>query len=312
MLVAARLPEVSRSQAQRLIRAGLVRVDGRVRAQGFRPAPGSVIEVTLPEPPRPSSPLAEPGDLEILYEDDRILAIAKRPGDVVHPGAGHRSGTVVNRLLASGRALSSIGGPERAGLVHRLDRETSGVLVIAKDDEAHAALARQFKDRTIRKAYLALVLGAGTPDRWRVQTAYGRRSADRRQFTGRVREGREAVTEFFTLLRGALCAWILAHPRTGRTHQIRVHLAEGGHPIVADRVYGRGYPRTRAETAETQALRRLNRTALHAWGLRFRHPGSGDPITLIAPVPEDLREVLRAIFGDEGLAVLSRDPFQSP
>lgn len=256
-------------------------------------------------------PIPQPGDLDILFEDDQLLAVSKRPGVVVHPGAGHRSGTIVNVLLASGRRLSSLGGPERAGLVHRLDRETSGVLLIAKDDQAHEVLTRQFKDRTIHKAYLALVLGPGIPDEGEIATTYGRRPGDRRQFTSRVRKGREAVTAYRTLLRGALCALVLAWPRTGRTHQIRVHLAEHGHPIVGDRVYGRAYPRPGSRpSAEAEALRAMPRVALHAWALRFRHPKSGDLRTLVAPVPRDLRDVCQAVFGASWERALPMDPFE--
>lgn len=310
VLVAANVPGVSRSAAQRLIREGLVWVDGRRRPQGFRPPPGARVLVEWPVPAPPEAPVAQPGDLDILFEDETLLAIAKRPGVVVHPGAGHRSGTLVNALLASGRRLSSVGGPERAGLVHRLDRETSGVLLVAKDDQAHEALARQFKERTVRKAYLALVLGAAIPDAGEIATAFGRRPGDRKQFTSRVRQGREAVTEYRTLLRGGLCALLLVRPRTGRTHQIRVHLAERGHPVVGDRVYGRAWPRPGSRPAgEAEALRAMTRVALHAWALRFRHPAAGDERTLVAPVPRDFREVCAAVFGDGWVQALPGDPF---
>ncbi len=309
VLVATVVPGLSRSRAQRLVKEGLVRVDGRPRPPGFRPRPGSHVVVEVPAPPSPEVH-PEPGDLDILYEDDYLLAIAKRAGVVVHPGAGHRFGTLVHRLLASGRCLSSVGGPERAGLVHRLDRETSGVLLVAKDDRTHEALARQFQERTVRKAYLALVLGAGLPDHGEIATAFGRRPGDRKQFTGRVRQGRQAVTEFRTLLRGALCALVLVQPRTGRTHQIRVHLAEHGHPVVGDRVYGRAYPRpgSRPER-EVQALRGMTRVALHAWALKFCHPASGEVQTVVAPLPKDLQGVCAAVFGQDFAEALPGDPF---
>lgn len=309
--MAERVPRLSRSAAQRLIRLGLVRVDGRVRPQGFRPRPGMQVVVEVPAPP-PAKPAirGEPGDLDILFEDEYLLAIAKRPGVVVHPGAGHRSGTLVNILLASGRRLSSYGGPERAGLVHRLDRDTSGVLLIAKDDSHHEVLARQFKDRTVRKAYLALVLGSRLPDKAEIRTAFGRRPGDRRQFTSRVREGREAVTGYRTLLRGNLSALVLVWPRTGRTHQVRVHLAEHGHPIVGDREYGRAYPRPGSRPIEeAEALRAMRRVALHAWALGFRHPASGHALTIVAPVPKDFRDVCVTVFGENWEQALPGDPF---
>lgn len=305
VLVAVSLPQVSRSAVQRLIAQDRVLVDGRRRPRGFRVPEGAVIQVEVPpEPPR--SPLEpQPGDLDILYEDQEVLALLKRPGVVVHPGAGHRSGTLVNRLLASGRTFSTLGGEDRPGLVHRLDKDTSGVLLLAKTDRAHLSLSRQFQDRTIRKAYLAMVLGATTPDQRVIRSAFGRRPGDRKQFTGKVREGREAVTEVRTLIRGTLCALVLAIPRTGRTHQIRVHLAEAGHPIVGDRVYGRGWPRPGSRPEEeVEALRRIDRQALHAWIIRFTHPADGTPRIVTAPLPGDLLEVLDGVFGPRWKPVL--------
>jgi len=305
VLIAARLPFLSRSAAQRLIEAQQVLVDGRKRPRGFRVPAGATVQVEVPpEPERP--PLeSQPGDLDILFEDDEVMALAKRPGVVVHPGAGHRSGTLVNRLLGSGRTFSTLGGEDRPGLVHRLDKDTSGVLLLAKTDRAHLALSRQFQDRTVRKTYLALVLGAATPDHQVIRSAFGRRPGDRKQFTGRVREGREAVTEVRTVIRGRLCALVLAHPRTGRTHQIRVHLAEAGHPLVGDRVYGRGWPRPGSRPEEeVQAMQRMERQALHAWALRFRHPATGEERTVVAPVPRDLSETLDGLFGDRWRAAL--------
>ena len=310
VVTAALVPGVSRSSAQRLIEAGLVLVDGRRRPQGFRLAAGAELSVTIPEtPPRPEPAPGTGFDVPVLFEDESVLVIDKRAGLVVHPGAGHRSGTLTDMLRASGRTLSVIGGEDRPGLVHRLDKETSGVMLVAKTDAAHEALARQFKDRTIRKAYLAVVLGPGLPDRGTIASSFGRNPSERKQFTSRVAEGREAVTEFRTLLRGALCAVVLARPRTGRTHQIRVHLAERGHPVVGDRVYGRAYPRpgSRPE-AEAEALRRLGRHALHAFAIGFRHPVTGEPIALSAPPPRDIAEVLSVIFGQDWADALPGDP----
>jgi 23S rRNA pseudouridine1911/1915/1917 synthase len=309
--LAALVPGVSRSAAQRLVEGGLVRVDGRRRPQGYRVGEGAVLEVEIPATAPRAAPGPMPGELPILYEDDALLAVDKRPGLVVHPGAGHQSGTLVNLLLASGRALSVLGGPDRPGLVHRLDRDTSGVMVVAKTDAAHEALSRQFKDRVVRKAYLALVLGAHVPDRGLIESSFGRRTGDRKQFTGRVAAGREAVTELRAVLRGGLCALVLALPRTGRTHQIRVHLAEGGHPIVGDHVYGRAYPKpgSRPE-GEADALRAVHRHALHAWCLAIRHPVTGQPMRFTAPIPRDLATVFAAVFGPDWAGALP-DPFAS-
>ena len=305
MTIAALCPPVTRSAAQRLIEADCVRVDGRKRPQGFRVATGTVILITFPSTPeRMVSP--QSGDLNILAEDEVFLAVNKRPGLVVHPGAGNQSGTLLNLLLASGRPLSGLGGPDRAGLVHRLDRDTSGVMLIAKTDVAHAALSRQFADRVIQKSYLALVLGTRLPDKGTIRSTFGRRPGDRKQFTGRPGAGtREAVTDFEVLARASLCSLVLVRPKTGRTHQIRVHLSEHGYPIVGDRVYGRAYPRlgSRPED-EVSALREMKRQALHAWSIRFLHPVTGDPMTVAAPLPSDLRRVLAAIFGEDWESVL--------
>ncbi len=310
MAVAALIPGVSRSAAQRLIELGEVRVNGRKRPQGFRVAAGMTLEVRIPTPPPRTGLVPQTGsELDILYEDDHVLAVAKRPGTVVHPGAGHQSGTLVNQLIATGRTFSVIGGEDRPGLVHRLDKDTSGVILLAKSDAAHAILAAQFKDRTIRKAYLAIVLGPHLPDRGEFRSSFGRRPGDRKQFTGRVSSEREAITEYETLLRASLCALVVARPRTGRTHQIRVHLAEGGHPIVGDHVYGRAYPRPGSQPeAEMTALKGITRHALHAWGIRFAHPADGRMIEVIAPPPRDFRVLLDAVFGETWRETLSHVP----
>ncbi|HOI09318.1 MAG TPA: RluA family pseudouridine synthase, partial [Myxococcota bacterium] len=298
MCVAALVPGVSRSAAQRLIEGGRVTVAGRRRPQGFRVAAGVAIEASVPVAAPREAPRPQAGDLDILFEDDDLLAINKRPGVVVHPGAGHQSGTLVNQLAATGRTFSVIGGADRPGLVHRLDRDTSGVLLIAKSDAAHLALAAQFKDRVVSKTYLALVLGPQIPDRGAIASDFGRRPGDRKQFTGRVRSDRKALTEYETIARAGLCALVRVRPRTGRTHQIRVHLSENGHPIVGDRVYGRAYPRpgSRPED-EAAALRTITRHALHALAIRFRHPRTGEWMQVAAPLPRDFRQVLEAVFG---------------
>lgn len=312
VLVAAGVQGVSRSAAQRLIKGDHVRVDARRRPQGYRVQAGSVLTVTIPPPEPGSVPAHGGGDLDILYEDDSLVVVNKPHGMVVHPGAGHRSGTLADNLLASGRALSVIGGEDRAGLVHRLDRDTSGVVLVAKDDGTHEALARQFKERTVRKAYLALVLGISLPRHEVITTQFGRRHGDRKQFTGRVKSGREAVTEYTTLACANLCALVLVHPRTGRTHQIRVHLAERGNPVVGDRTYGRAYPRrgSRPE-AEREALGTLKRHALHALALRFIHPGTGQAQVVKAPLPRDMRDAIQSVFGPEWLEDLPEDPFDT-
>ncbi len=304
MCIAALVPGVSRSAAQRLIDGGAVSVNGRRRPQGFRVPAGATLAVQVPAQTPRATPRPQAGDLDILFEDDDLLAINKRHGVVVHPGAGHQSGTLVNQLIATGRSFSVVGGEDRPGLVHRLDKDTSGVMLIAKNDATHIALAAQFKDRQVSKAYLALVLGPRIPDRGVIESDFGRRPGDRKQFTGKVRSGRKAITEYETLARAGLCALVLARPRTGRTHQIRVHLSEHGHPIVGDRIYGRAYPRpgSRPED-EAAALRIMTRHALHAYTIRFRHPGTGAWLEIVAPLPRDFANILEAVFGSLPQAV---------
>ncbi len=306
MAVAARFPAISRSSAQKLIKAGAVRVDGRLRPPGFRLQGDMTVDVTVPEASENTGPRPENGNLDILFEDEFLLIINKKAGLVVHPGAGHGSGTLVNLLLASGRSFSTIGGTDRPGLVHRLDKDTSGAMVIAKDNVTHEMLTDMFKDRTIHKTYLALVLGPKIDQRGLIETGFARRTGDRKQFTGRVPDGKPAVTEFETLLRGNLCALVAARPRTGRTHQIRVHLSEAGHPIVGDRVYGRAWPKRGSKPEwEVEALEIIKRHALHAWRIEFVHPRTGAPVSVTAPLPPDFRKTLDGVFGDEWSGALS-------
>lgn len=302
MAIAAAFPAISRSVAQKIIKNGDVRVDGRNRPAGFRLQPGMVVTVTAPEKIENAVPRPEPGSspLDILYEDEFLIVINKPAGLVVHPGAGHGSGTLVNRLLASGRTFSNFGGEDRPGIVHRLDKDTSGAMIVALDNGTHEKLSDMFRERTIHKTYLAVVLGPGIKDQGLIETFFARRAGDRRQFTGRVGEGRAAVTEFRTMLRGNLCALVAAHPKTGRTHQIRVHMAESGHPIVGDRVYGRGWPRRGSRPEhEVLAMEIMKRHALHAWRIEFIHPVTGETVDVKAPLPGDFRKMLDGLFGDE-------------
>jgi len=310
MVIAARFPAISRSLAQKLIKNGAALVNGRQRPAGFRLAAGMQVELTPPPPSDHAGPAPEHGgpELEILFEDEFLMVINKRAGLVVHPGAGHGSGTLVNQLLASGRTFSNFGGPDRPGIVHRLDKDTSGVMIVARDNHTHELLGDMFRERTINKTYLAVVLGPGIDDQGLIETSFGRRTGDRRQFTGRVRDGRDAVTGYRTLLRANLCALVAAKPMTGRTHQIRVHLSEAGHPIVGDRVYGRGWPRrgSRPES-EVAALEMIKRHALHAWNIRFAHPVTGQQMDITAPLPGDFRRMLDGLFGDQWKDLLSRE-----
>ena len=291
--LAGQVPGLSRSQAQRLIDDGHVVVTGRMARANLTLKAGDHIAVDAPEP-APAS--AEPEDIPVpvLYEDSDLLVVDKPAGMVVHPAAGHSSGTLVNALLHHVDDLSGIGGELRPGIVHRLDKGTSGVMVVAKHDAAHEALAAQFHDREVDKEYVALVWGVVQAGR-RIDLPIGRDPNDRQKMSARSRRARSAVTRITKArhLRGVtLCHVAIA---TGRTHQIRVHLSAIGHPIVGDPTYGGVKARV---AQDLRPLLRLDRPFLHAARLAFTHPGDGRPMSFEAPLPDDLQRVL-----DEILAV---------
>ncbi|MEZ5278545.1 MAG: RluA family pseudouridine synthase [Opitutaceae bacterium] len=287
-LVAA-FPGQSRAGLQRLLAEGLVRREGAVLSKSDRVRAGDRITITFP-PPTPSALEPIDLDLEVLLDDREFLVINKPAGLTVHPGAGTRGDTLVHGLLALCRGqLSGIGGVERPGIVHRLDRETSGVLVVAKTDAAHRGLAGQFAQRSLRKEYLTLIRGIPKTLQGRIDLAISRHPTERhRMTTGQQGRSRPSLTEWtiertfqgrFSLLRCRI--------HTGRTHQIRVHLSAIGHPVLGDRVYGF---RPRPEDPI-----RIPRVMLHAALLEFAHPMTGDNLVVEAPLPEDFREVLAAL-----------------
>ena len=292
-VLVAMLAEHSRSQLQRLIVDGCVRVDGAV---ALKPNTivhdGARITVDVP-PPQPSQLAAEPLDLDILYQDADIAVLNKPPGMVVHPGAGHASGTLVNALLHHVDDLSGIGGELRPGIVHRLDRGTSGVMVVAKNDAAHQELARQFQDREIEKEYIALVWGVVQAGR-RIDAAIGRDSSNRQKMSARSKHAREAVTRITRAhhLPAVTLCQVAIH--TGRTHQIRVHLSAIGHPIVGDALYGGVHRRV---AGDIRAVQRLQRPFLHAARLVFKHPRDGRRLEFVAPLADDLTAVLNDLPG---------------
>jgi len=280
---------ISRSQAQRWIDAGRVRVNADGGRAGQRLRLGDRLEASAPEPlPAALEPEAIP--LAILHEDADLIVVDKPAGLVVHPAPGHARGTLVHALLHHCRELAGVGGVLRPGIVHRLDRGTSGVLVAAKSDAAHQSLAEQFRDHTIERRYLAFVRGLPGSDAGRVERAIGRHRSDRKRMSVRSRAGRDALTDWRVLRRfaRAACSLLEVAPATGRTHQIRVHLASAGLPILGDPVYGRGGGRPAA-----------GRAALHAARLSFRHPRSGEPLRFEAPLPPDLRALLAELEAGE-------------
>jgi 23S rRNA pseudouridine1911/1915/1917 synthase len=285
-----KLPDISRSQIQRLIRGGCVQVDAGQVKPGLTVGEGLRVDVDIP-PATPATPAPEPLPLKILYDDADIVVVDKPAGMVVHPAAGHKTGTLVNALLHHVRGLSGIGGTERPGIVHRLDRGTSGVMIVAKHDRAHRDLARQFHDREVEKDYLALVWGAVRAGQ-RLDRPIGRDRRHRQKMSTRSTRAKPAVTLITEVepYRGVSLARIRLG--TGRTHQIRVHLSEHGHPIVGDVLYGG----TRSKVpVHLSATTRLNRPFLHAARLSLMHPISGRLMTFEAPLPADLAGVLNTL-----------------
>jgi len=303
LFLASTCSDLSRSRIQKLIAEGAVLVAGAPARRAHVVRAGETVSIEVPEP-RKAGLEAEDIPLSILYEDEHLLAIDKPPGLVVHPAPGHASGTLVNALLHHVRDLAGVGGELRPGIVHRLDRDTSGVLLVAKTDRAHQLLSRQMRQRTLRKEYLALAAGVPRVRKGEVTLSIGRDPRDRKKMkafrplgddvppgTRAAKTIYEIEREFFglglTLLRCRLV--------TGRTHQIRVHLAAAGLPIVGDPVYGRpSYARVR-DAALKRRLAEFPRQALHAERVAFRHPATQELVEIVAPLPPDLASLLGEI-----------------
>jgi 23S rRNA pseudouridine1911/1915/1917 synthase len=303
--LAGAIPDLGRNRAKRLILEGRVAVGGVAVVEPRRPVrPGDRIAVDLP-PPEPAEPAGEAIPLAVLYEDDELIVIDKPAGMVVHPGAGNPTGTLVNALIAhAGASLSGIGGVARPGIVHRLDKDTSGVMVVAKTDRAHRGLAAEFADHgrsgPLVRAYKALVWGVSARQSGTIDAPLGRSPGNRTKIAVQAAGTRRAVTHYRTLERyGAegVASLLECRLETGRTHQIRVHLASLGHPVVGDATYGSGFA-TKAlrlpEPART-AVRAFPRQALHAYLLGFVHPVSGRPLRFESPLPPDMAALVRAL-----------------
>lgn len=283
--LAARFPQLSRAQLQRLIRSGAITVNDAVVRPAYRLASGDRIAVTFPEAPT-VHPESLP--LDIVYEDEYLLVVNKPAGMVVHPAARIVSGTLVNALLSHCPQVADVGGPDRAGIVHRLDRETSGLIVVAKNPETHASLQRQFKRRLVRKTYVALVEGQVHPREGIIEVPIGRDPKDRTRMAV-SRTGRPAITQYRVVEVFPQYTLLEVRPHTGRTHQIRVHLAWLGYPVVGDRVYGR-----RRQTLLP------DRHFLHARELAFTHPATGEKLVLSAPLPPELTALLNQLRREKG------------
>ena len=281
---------LSRSRLKQLIEQGQVTVAGVAVHAALRLKGGEALELTVPAP-EPATPVAQDLPLTIVFQDKHLLVLDKPAGLVVHPGAGNRDGTLVNALLHHVKDLEGVGGELRPGLVHRLDKDTSGLMVVAKHERALAALQAAFQARDVDKRYLALVRGIPEPPEGTFRTLHGRHPTQRLRFTGKVRTGKSAVTHYRVdevLVKAAL---VEATLETGRTHQIRMHLSEAGHPIFGDALYG-GVRRDEARV--------IDRQALHAFALGFAHPVSGKALRFEARPPKDFRAALVALRRPRG------------
>lgn len=290
--LAEQLPELSRTRIQLLVDEGRVRVNGSARKPSYRVEPGEKILLEIPAPLPPGvEPEAIP--LEILYEDDALAIVNKAAGMVVHPGAGLSHGTLVAALLArfGSEGLSTIGGPLRPGIVHRLDKDTSGALIVARTDTAHKKLVDEFRDRRIEKTYVALLHGNVKGESGRIELPVARDLRRRTRMTARRREGREARTDWHVQLRLGAFTLVQAGLHTGRTHQIRVHFSAIGCPVVGDTLYGA----PRADRIGKEALPPLERNFLHAARVAFDHPVTGKRVSVAAPLPQELVDYLRMV-----------------
>ena len=281
--LAARLPELSRSRAASLVQEGRVTVNGRPVSKSCRLSGGETLSVSLPEQPADTALTAQDIPLDVVYEDDDVIVVNKPAGLVVHPAPGHPDGTLVNALLHHcGDSLSGIGGEKRPGIVHRIDRDTSGLIIAAKNDAAHLALAEQLQDHSLYREYEAVVVGNLREDSGTVDLPIARHPTDRKKMAVNHLNGRRAVTHWTVLARYPGYTHIQCRLETGRTHQIRVHMAALGHPVLGDPVYGgqrKGFPGLAGQ-------------CLHARRLTFRHPRTGEQVTVSCPLPDYFQAVL--------------------
>ena len=283
-LLSRLIPDLTRSGAQKLLERGAVTREGKPVRKNDRSAPGQVLEVVLPDP-EPVAVRPQDIPLDVVYEDGDVIVVNKPVGLVVHPAPGHPDGTLVNALLYHcGASLSGINGQLRPGIVHRIDRDTSGLIVAAKNDKAHLALAAQLQDHSLARTYEAVAVGSLREDSGTVDAPIGRHPADRKKMAIDRKNGREAVTHWTVLARYPGYTHVECRLETGRTHQIRVHLSSIGHPLLGDTVYGAKKP-----------VPGLAGQCLHARRLRFVHPSTGEEMELECPLPDWFQEILRKI-----------------
>jgi len=290
--LAARLPDLSRTRIRALVDAGHVRVDGALLKASHRLKDGERVDAEIPAPP-PEEMAAEAIPLRIVFEDEHVLVVDKPAGMVTHPGAGQRTGTLAAAALAHAPEIAGVGGPRRPGIVHRLDKGTSGLIVLTKTPQAYESLTAQLARRTVSRRYLGLVHGALPRSEGVIDAPIGRdpRSRIRMAVTAEGR-GKRAVTRFRVLERFPGVSYVECRLETGRTHQIRVHLASLGHPLLGDETYGRRVLRKAPDPELAALIAGLHGVALHAAGLAFLHPASGRPVELTSPLPNRIENIL--------------------
>jgi 23S rRNA pseudouridine1911/1915/1917 synthase len=294
------LENATRSRVQKLIKADLVTVNGKVAKANYIITPFDVIELTIPMTPRPEETEAEDIPLDIVYEDDYIIIVNKPPGMVAHPALGNFSGTLVNALLHHTKKLSALNEPGRPGIVHRIDKETSGLLLVAKDEWTHAQLAKQFYHHTIDREYWAVCWGIFKEKKGEVIANITRSNKDRKVFTTSLTEGKHAHTYYEVMEEYEFASLIRLHLKTGRTHQIRVHMSSINHPIFGDPTYGGrkivyGFELPKMKSRIDNLLEIMKRQALHAKTLGFIHPNTKEKIFFDSELPEDFAELLKRI-----------------
>lgn len=281
--------DLTRSQVQKLIRKGFVTVNLRTEKASYKVKGDDMIEFSQPDD-QEEILIPEDMPLDIIWQDEHIIVVNKPPHMVTHPAAGNRTGTLMNALASRCEKLASIGAPLRPGVVHRLDKDTSGVIVIAKDDESYYSLIRQFKQREVEKHYVALLYGNLKKDHGDIKVAIGRSVSDRKKMSTRTRRGKEAVTQFEVMKRSPSVTLVKIKILTGRTHQIRVHFSSIGHPVLGDRTYG---GKTLIKVGQKTAP--FSRQMLHAYSIKLKHPVSGEVLEFTAPMPEDMEKAIEEL-----------------
>ncbi|OGP85937.1 MAG: hypothetical protein A2Z08_00585 [Deltaproteobacteria bacterium RBG_16_54_11] len=297
LFLAEQLPAQTRSQIQRYIREGCILLNAAHAKAGTRIKEGDLVRGRIPAP-MPAEAPAEDLPIRFIYEDGDIVVVDKPSGMAVHPAGRMQSGTLVNALLFRLHDLQGVGGVLRPGIVHRLDKGTSGVMVVAKNDLAHEALVRQFQKREVKKIYLALVYGRVEAEKGAITAPLGRHPIDRKRFSLRTRAPKEALTEWLVKERFEGITFVQVAPKTGRTHQIRVHMASINHPLVGDPLYTKKRRLARIEDSYLkERIEALGRQALHASRIAFRHPTTGKTVEFTAPLPADIENILEVLRG---------------